>query len=198
MIKVEDANNAEKSVESFFKFAPLLDPTKYMAGKYKDISKNEGSILPDISENSIYKRINCVDNASYVDGFFSYLSSKLLHEYGFIHGLDFYGSYLGIKEKFKYDITDDLEYLYDYEYFHKNKDILFKTEIIHEDLMDNDTRKNRKSIKIGEIEEIKVEDIDNDIFKGVFEELTTENIEQHNKFLDDIKISNIDYFREEK
>jgi len=62
---------------------------------------------------------------------------------------------------------------------------------------DNVFDKKQSSIFFG-VEEIKVEDIDNDIFKGVFEELTTENIEQHNKFLDDIKISNIDYFREEK
>ena len=102
LVKVEDNKNVDKTLESFFKFSPLLDPTKYMAGKYKDISKNNGLILPDISDNSIYKRINCIDNASYIDGFFSYLSSKLLHDYGFVHGLDFYGSFLGIKEKFKY------------------------------------------------------------------------------------------------
>ena len=198
MIKVEDENNTEKSVESFFKFAPLLDPTKYMAGKYKDISKNEGSILPDISENSIYKRINCVDNASYVDGFFSYLSSKLLHEYGFIHGLDFYGSYLGIKEKFKYDITDDLEYLYDYDYFHENKNLLFSTDKINEELLDDDTRKNRKKIVVEDNLNVEFEELTNKVYNGVFKELTKENLKKFdNQHLNDISLTEneVDYVK---
>ena len=55
-----------------------------MAGKYKDISFNENSFLPDISNNTVFDRINCLDNSSYVDSFFSYLSSKLLNDYGFV------------------------------------------------------------------------------------------------------------------
>ena len=54
-----------------------------------------------LSNNTVFDRINCLDNSSYVDGFFSYLSSKLLNEYGFVHGIDFYGSFLGIKKNIK-------------------------------------------------------------------------------------------------
>ena len=71
---------------------------------------------------------------------FSYLSSKLLNDYGFVHGIDFYGSFLGIKENFRVDITDDLEYLYDYDFFHNNN-TLFTTDKINEELLDDDTRK---------------------------------------------------------
>jgi len=209
LVENNDKNSTKQSKKSFFKFSPLIDATKYMAGKYKDVSQNIIRNLPKFKVNTgentskkentkVLKKIECCDNSAYTDSFFSFLSSQLLNTHKFSHGIDFYGSFLGIKHEFKYDITDDLEYLYDYEYFHENKDKLFKTDKIHEELMDDDTRKNRKSIKIGEIEEIKVEEIDNDIFKGVFEELTTGNIEKHNKFLNDIKISNIDYFREKK
>ena len=198
MIKIEDENNNEKSVDSFFKFSPLLDPTKYMAGKYKDISNNKGSILPDISKNSIYKRINCLDNASYIDGFFSYLSSKLLHEYGFIHGLDFYGSYLGIKEKFKYDITDDLEYLYDYDYFHENKNVLFSTDKINEELLDDDTRKNRRKIVVEDNLDVEFEELTNKVYNSVFKELTKENLKKFdNQHINDISLTKneIDYIK---
>jgi hypothetical protein len=199
LVKVEDNKNVDKSIESFFKFSPLLDPTKYMAGKYKDISKNDGLILPDISGNSIYKRINCVDNASYIDGFFSYLSSKLLHEHGFVHGLDFYGSFLGIKEKFKYDITDDLEYLYDYDFFHNNKNVLFSTDKINEGMLDDDTRKNRKRIVVENNLDIDIEELDDKIYKGVFKELTKENLEKfNNQHLNDINLTtnNLDYVKD--
>ena len=124
---------------SFFKFSPLLDTTKYMAGKYKDISRNIILNLPKVGESDkILKKIDCFDNAAYTDSFFSFLSSKLLNEHKFIHGIDFYGSFLGIKDKLKVDITDDLEYLYDYEFFHKNKNVLFETDKINEELINKE------------------------------------------------------------
>ena len=52
-------------------------------------------------------KIENKDNSAYIDSFFSYLSSQLLNNYNFVHAIDFYGSFLGIKEKFKYNITDD-------------------------------------------------------------------------------------------
>ena len=195
-----DNNGKEKSIHSFFKWSPLLDSTKYMAGKYKDISFNENSFLPDISNNTVFDRINCLDNSSYVDSFFSYLSSKLLNEYGFVHGIDFYGSFLGVKEKYKVDITDDLEYLYDYDFFHNNNNTLFTTDKINEELLDDDTRKNRKAISIKDKLNIEYDELDNSIFQGNFQELTVENVAKFNKEvkLGDISLLNddVDYERE--
>ena len=157
--------------ESFFKFSPLLDTTKYMAGKYKDISLNIIKNLPKVGENeSIIKKIECFDNSAYTDSFFSFLSSKLLNQHDFIHGVDFYGSFLGIKHRMKVDITDDLEYLYDYDFLHKNKNILFETDKINEGLLDDDTRKNRTTIEITGDEKLNVDTLDNDMFDGLFME----------------------------
>jgi dTDP-4-dehydrorhamnose reductase len=52
----------------------------------------------------------------------------LLHNCYFPHGLDFYGSFLGIQKDFLYNIADDIEYLHDSTHFHKNQDIKFKIE----------------------------------------------------------------------
>jgi hypothetical protein len=60
-----------------------------------------------------------------VDGFFSYLSSQLLHAHDFIHGIDFYGSYLATQKDFIVNIFDDQEYLMKNEFFKKNNGILF-------------------------------------------------------------------------
>ena len=127
-----------------------------------------------------------VNNTSYVDSFFSYLSSRLLHEHGFLHGIDFYGSFLAIQDKHFLNIFDDLEYLYTSDYFHENKDELFKTEDIDEDLLEDDTRSHRKKIKVKSekivIRTEKIEDL------GIkVETLTQENLEKHNSEVIDDK-----------
>jgi len=114
----------------FFKCCPLLDPVKYMIGKYDDISLCQ---LPtchtkdkDSSTNTIiHDKMTRTNNASYVDGFFTYLTSQLKNTHGFLHGLDFYGSFLGIQTPFKVDVIDDLDYLYESDFFRKNNGVLF-------------------------------------------------------------------------
>ena len=195
-VEANDENKTNHTKKAFFKFSPLIDATKYMAGKYKDISQNIIRNLPKLNKKDVLKKLECYDNSAYIDSFFSYLTSQLLNTHKFIHGVDFYGSFLGIKEKFKIDITDDLEYLYDYDYFHENKNVLFRTDDIQEELLEDDTRKNRKKIKIESYKKINIEEIDNEMYDGVFKELTTENVENHNIFFNDIGKLNIDYKRE--
>ena len=152
--------------ESFFKFSPLLDPIKFMIGKY-DISKNLFE-LPTINNNSI-KKIKDPDNSAYVDGFFSYLTSKLLHTYHFIHGTDFYGSFIGIKDNFHYNIFDDFDYLNESPFFHKNLDKLFKIEDGKSDIFYGNSRNCQRKIKITEsISNLECETIDKDFFGNIF------------------------------
>jgi hypothetical protein len=97
-----------------------------MIGKY-DNCYNILS-LPAFGDNNIIHKIIDTNNSAYIDGFFSYLSSLLLKKYSFINGIDYYGSYLGIKNNFTVDVEDDLEYLDDAEYFHQQNNILFRIE----------------------------------------------------------------------
>jgi|Laugresu1bdmlbsd_1035121.scaffolds.fasta_scaffold00374_10 hypothetical protein len=122
----------------YIKFSPLLDPLKYLSGKYAitDTSATAGTIDEVISIPKLSKilplsglpKVNDKNNSSYVDGFFSYLSSQLLNHHGFMHGLDFYGSFNGIKSDFYYNVIDDIDYLDKNVFFSKNKDILFTIE----------------------------------------------------------------------
>jgi hypothetical protein len=41
----------------------------------------------------VHPKISDPNNSSFIDGFFSFLTSKILHEHQFIHGLDYYGSF---------------------------------------------------------------------------------------------------------
>ena len=45
--------------------------------------------------------------------FLHILTSKLLHENQFFHGVDFYGSFLANKLDFMVDVAEDIEYLFD-------------------------------------------------------------------------------------
>ena len=195
---LHDQSKNKISTQSFFKFSPLLDVTKFLAGKYKDLSENILTNLPKFEpNNNVLKKIECCNNCAYTDSFFSYLSSQLLHNHKFIHGIDFYGSFLGIQDKFKVDISDDLEFLYDYDFFHDNQNVLFETDIIDEGMLEDDTRKNRIKINISGNENLIVENLSNNIFEDVFEELTVENLQKmnENKTINDLKSLNVDYLR---
>ena len=124
-----DICNNKYNKEVFIKYSPLIDPIKYMIGKYENnynILELPKFIDDTNSEYSnTYKKILDPNNSAYIDGFFSFLSSCLLNNYNFYNGLDYYGAFLGVKNKFKYNVTEDLEYLNESDYFHKHKNSLF-------------------------------------------------------------------------
>jgi hypothetical protein len=182
LINVIDENDKKIEKVSFFKFSPLLNPLKYLTGKYKQID-NDTNLTPSfdkvINKNDKYlKKIQNTNNTSYVDGFFSYLSSKLLNSHNFIFGNDYYGSFIGIQKDFNINVFDDLDYLYQSEFFHKNKDIKFKLQEFDMSILDDDTRKYREKIVMEDIEDtLELDEFDNKEFDKVFE-LTTENVQK--------------------
>lgn len=116
--EVTDNRQKKSKKNIFIKYSPLLDPVHYLIGKYKENFTVSKHTLPyDQSCTNINPRIMDPNNCAYVDGFFTFLSSKLLHEYNFCHGVDYYGSYICNQKKFKIDIADDFEYLQDSKHF---------------------------------------------------------------------------------
>jgi hypothetical protein len=133
----------------FFKFAPLLDPIRYMIGRY-DLTDPTLKQLPTISNaDKCFPKIADPNNVAYVDSFFCYLGSQLLEKHNVFHATDFYGSYLGIQEWFKTNITDEMEYLHSSEFFgeHLNKEFYVDNDTFAE-YMDYGSRKHRKRIII--------------------------------------------------
>ena len=133
-----DNDNENKIINTpvFIKYSPLLDPVKYMVGKYES-HKDILTILPSLENNLTYSKIKDFNNMAYVDCFFSYLSSQLLTTHSFLNGIDFYGSFVGIQKKHKMDITDDYEYLQSSPFFIANNKILFNISNITNDLFYN-------------------------------------------------------------
>ena len=123
----DDIDNITKA-EIFIKFAPLLDPFKYITGKYDINNKNLFNLPELINNKNVHSKIMDKNNASYVDNLFYYISGSLLTSHNFINSIEFFGSYLGIKKDFQLNICDDLDYLIDDDFFNNNKDTFFKVQ----------------------------------------------------------------------
>jgi hypothetical protein len=146
--ELETKQHIQKPV--FIKFAPLLDPIKYMIGKYEKYGSESITHMPKYNE-SVFAKIDNIHNSSYVDCFFSYLSSRLLHDYGVPHGIDFLGCNLGVQSKYKMNIYDDLEYLTNSPFFNSNKGKLFEVSDYEEpQYLNNISRGHKERLALNE------------------------------------------------
>jgi len=123
---IADDNGNTNNVPVFVKYSPLLDPIRYLSGKYpanheKTRSLPKYNSTPDECEE---KMLN-TNNTSYVDGFFSYLTSRALHTHGIVHGIDYYGSYLCKQREFSANVFDDIDYLVGCSFFNNYENELF-------------------------------------------------------------------------
>jgi hypothetical protein len=151
----EGISNSNDVKKVFIKFSPLEDPIKILTGK-KTINELK---LPKFtsSENNQHNM------TAYVDSFFSYLTSKILHHHNFINALDCYGSYSLNKREFRYDIQEDIEYLLDCKDFLKNKEQYQLSDVIYDQFDTIQSSKYKKKLVIeNENINIKVEELNVD------------------------------------
>jgi hypothetical protein len=188
-------NQKVKSKPLFFKYAPLLDPYKYLLGKY-DITNPNLFALPSIeSEQSlVHSKMMDVNNAAYVDGLFVYLSSFLIHNNNFINGVDFYGSFLSIKQKYRINVEDDIEYLMKSPFFNEHKNKLFTVDDYEHLFQDDFDKKQPITIDNTNSVNINADDISDNLFEDIFDEncLTLDNVKEMSLDLVDITHSTMD------
>ena len=203
MCKLKNSNDNSGDFTSsqnvFIKMAPLLDPFKYIIGKYNYNDTNLFN-LPSIDKSvPVNPKIADVNNSAYVDGFFSFLTSQLLNKHSFIHGLDYYGSFLAIKKNYKINIIDDIDYLIHSDFFMKQQNVLFKVDDYSHLLSDDDVVKPLKPLKIMSNKSVlSIKSFDDTIFDDIFENQNQEqnqNLEQLRSnlvTLSDIKHMNVE------
>jgi len=122
-ISVSDGNSEVKRTSAFFKYSPLLDPTRYLSGGYADTVVTTLPLFQTLG----FPKLSDVNNSSYVDAFFYFLSNHLQTANASFHnGLAFYGTFLGLKHKFVYNLEDD--YIMQTTFFSENQGKLFTTE----------------------------------------------------------------------
>jgi hypothetical protein len=167
---VVDNSNNKHTKKIYVKFSPLVDPIKYMLGKYDNsynilelpkFSDTTNSSISNIDYNSQYKKLADPNNSAYIDGFFSFLSSCLLNDYNFYNGINYYGGFLGIKNKYKLDVSEDIEYLAESDHFHSHRNSLFFLEDNDKvNYFFNNTKKNKKTLLLNISNPLSVEDLD--------------------------------------
>jgi hypothetical protein len=183
---VINKESKKKDKKVFFKYSPLLDPVKFLIGKYtgsielptvNDAQQTQAqqtqsqqtqaqqtqaqqtqaqqtqaqqTQAQQIKKTQQVAKLEDPNNSAYVDSFFTYLTSKMLNEYDFVHGIDFYGSYLTIKNDFLVNIYDDIEYIYDTPFFNENINKLFTIDDTENKLAEMlehaGTRTNKKKL----------------------------------------------------
>lgn len=162
-----------KSKNVFFKLAPLIDPFKYLIGKY-NINDPKLYKLPFLTNelDNFNSKFLDTNNSSYVDSFFSFLNSNLIHQHNFIHGVDFYGSFLSIKNNFVLNVFDDIDYLNKSDYFNKNKNVLFHVDDYNFLFDEDDDKPKLPPIKIDHTNSVRsnisIKSIDDSMFENVF------------------------------
>jgi hypothetical protein len=186
------------------KFAPIIDPFRYVMGKYSQYT-DELFCLPTFFNEKVTKeasnpfyKINNPMNSSYVDGFFYYLSTKLLEKYNFLNGVQSYGNFIGIKNNFKFKINDDLEYLISNNYFLKNSNKLFQVDDYSSIFSDDDDcsathtkKKNKINISTHSLLDDSLDDIlDVSEYKNqniiLCEQVMEDNTEEFPEIIDDV------------
>ena len=178
---INDDDDFTTTQNVFIKMAPLLDPFKYVVGKYNHTDPQLFN-LPSFDKTAkIHPKLDDPNNSAFVDGFFSFLSSKLLHEHKFIHGLDYYGSFLAIKNDYKINIIDDIDYLIQSEFFVKQQNVLFKVED-YTHLITNNDPKPLQPLKISSsLKSVaSITSIDESIFENIFENTFEKNTFEKN------------------
>ena len=60
------SDNQTSKKSCFFKFSPLLDPIKYLVGKYDSLGEKERMSLPELDENICHAKVLDVNNTAYV------------------------------------------------------------------------------------------------------------------------------------
>jgi hypothetical protein len=156
LLTVEDLETKQLIHKNIFiKSAPLLDPIRFMIGKYNTEPNTlifpSTHSLQDTNISVSNKKMADRNNASYVDNFFCFLTNELVCRHKFIHGIEYYGSFSGIQEKYKFDVSDDFDYLCNSTFFINNNRKVFIVDnkdinsFIHES---RDTRTNKTKLKI--------------------------------------------------
>lgn len=169
------SNNKKKVKEVFFKMAPLIDPYKYLIGKYDAKDENMLELptyltMSQSKDSTIYKKIHNTNNSSYVDGFFSYLSSNLHLHYNVINSIQYYGSYNAIKNDYKLNIYDDIELLNDSDFFMENHKKLYRIDNFEEFFEETDKKLKPIQIQKHNISLNSINSINDEMYDSLFED----------------------------
>lgn len=117
-ITTSDCSGLSKDVETFVKFSPILDPLKHVSGCYTE-EDIHGLPIFDGTRHA-HPKASRTNNSAYIDMLFSLMTSHLNATTQIPNLLKFYGSFIGVKENYRYMISDDIDAAYESNFFTNN------------------------------------------------------------------------------
>ena len=122
---VNTKTGESKETPVFVKMNPVLDVISYLKNDY-NLSNSE---TPNIFNFMTNNKINSYHNTAYIDNFFTYIGSKYL-EYNLCPTFPkYYGGFIGITDKYEYDLSEEYNLIQDSNWFTKNLDRLYKIRV---------------------------------------------------------------------
>ena len=139
-------SNKEIERDIFIKFSPLIDVIQYVLNEY---NTNHDILLPNYHQSRLTEKINNFQNAAYIDAFFTFLGSKMTESGKAPTFPVFYGSFSGIADTYKHDITDDYSQIKFHNNFQRNKNILF--ELVEHDMDESELSSIEDDVDLNDI-----------------------------------------------
>ena len=142
--KILNQTNKETFEKDIFvKILPILNISQTMMDDY---NVHHNSNLPNIHSSLTSKKINNYNNSAYIDSFFSYLGSNLTEQGKCPTFPLFFGTFTGIADEFKHDISEDYNSIKNTSWFKKNINNKFKIYNVDLDKSDNDIIFNETNV----------------------------------------------------
>ena len=110
----------------FIKMNPVLDVISYLKNDYNVNHTETPNIFNFVTNN----KINSYHNTAYVDNFFTYIGSKYGENDLCPTFPKYYGGFIGVTDKYEFDLSEEYDDIKDSNWFTKNLDKLYKMRIV--------------------------------------------------------------------
>jgi len=136
-------NNETIEKNIFVKILPLINISQAMMNEYNLEHNNR---LPNIHASLTSKKINNYNNSAYIDSFFSYLGSRLTESGKCPTFPLFFGTFTGVADEFKYDITEEYSSIKNTSWYKKYNNNKFTIHSVDLERPENDSLKKIETI----------------------------------------------------
>ena len=123
---VHNKTGEESVTPVFIKMNPVLDVISYLKNDY-NLSQSE---TPNIFNFITNNKINSYHNTAYIDNLFTYIGSKYQELNLCPTFPKYYGGFIGVTDKYEFDLSEEYEMIQDSNWFTKNLDKLYKMRIV--------------------------------------------------------------------
>ena len=147
---LNNENNTEVDEKVFIKMSPILDVVPYIMNEY-NINHKPG--LSNIFNYLANKKINSLNNSSYIDAFFSYLAGNMFENKLCPTFPLTYGTFSGIAETFDYDVTEEYSSIKRQDWYDEYNNKLFEIIKVENDYF-SESGNSCKSLVCDDVENI--------------------------------------------